>query len=193
MNLAPTISPDGKFVAFFARRGLFKIDLFVADANTGQVIKKLAGPTRIRTSTPSASSTPPGRGRPTARSSRSSRSSRATTGSPIFDVNSRTVERSITFQASARSRRRVEPGRQVDRLLRSCRRHRAICTCSTSRPARSVSSRTIATRDIQPAWSPDGKTLAFATDRGPGTNFETLKYGPTESRAASTCATGNVR
>src|SRR3954452_2815911 len=45
MNLAPTVSPDGKLVAFFARQGLFEVELFVADAQTGQVIKKLAGPT----------------------------------------------------------------------------------------------------------------------------------------------------
>jgi hypothetical protein len=45
MNLAPTVSPDGKLVAFFARRGLFEIELFVADAQTGRVIKKLVSPT----------------------------------------------------------------------------------------------------------------------------------------------------
>src|SRR5690606_18137957 len=28
--------------------------------------------------------------------------------------------------------------------------------------------------DAQPAWSPDGRALAFATDRGPGTSFERL-------------------
>src|SRR4029453_13235638 len=46
MALAPTVSPDGKLVAFYARRSLFEIELFVADAQTGRVIKKLAGPPR---------------------------------------------------------------------------------------------------------------------------------------------------
>src|SRR5439155_173873 len=43
-NLAPTISPDGKLFAFFSSRNLFSIDLFVGDAQTGKIIKKLGGP-----------------------------------------------------------------------------------------------------------------------------------------------------
>ena len=41
MNVSPTISPDGKYVVFLSERDLFSIDLFLADAKTGQVIRKL--------------------------------------------------------------------------------------------------------------------------------------------------------
>src|SRR5207248_7885020 len=30
--------------------------------------------------------------------------------------------------------------------------------------------------DLQPSWAPDGKTIAFATDRGPKTDFDALKF-----------------
>ncbi|WP_316737335.1 peptidase MA family metallohydrolase [Pedobacter aquatilis] len=41
MNVAPALSPDGKFVAFMSEKDLFGIDLFLADAKTGRIIRKL--------------------------------------------------------------------------------------------------------------------------------------------------------
>jgi Tol biopolymer transport system component len=41
MNIAPAVSPDGKYLAFLSEKNLFTIDLFLADAKTGEVIKKL--------------------------------------------------------------------------------------------------------------------------------------------------------
>jgi len=41
LNLAPAISPDGKYVAFLSEKNLFTVDLFLADAKTGQVLRKL--------------------------------------------------------------------------------------------------------------------------------------------------------
>lgn len=41
MNLAPELSPDGSRVVYLSERDLFSIDVFLADAATGQVIRKL--------------------------------------------------------------------------------------------------------------------------------------------------------
>ncbi|HQT59150.1 MAG: tolB protein precursor [Sphingobacteriales bacterium 17-39-43] len=41
-NLAPAISPDGNYVAFLSERDLLSIDLFLADAKTGKILKKLS-------------------------------------------------------------------------------------------------------------------------------------------------------
>ena len=41
MNLAPAISPDGKYLAFLSEKNLFTVDLFLADAKTGQILRKL--------------------------------------------------------------------------------------------------------------------------------------------------------
>jgi len=42
MNVAPAISPDGKYLAFLSEKDLFGIDLFLADAKTGSIIRKLS-------------------------------------------------------------------------------------------------------------------------------------------------------
>jgi hypothetical protein len=41
MNLAPAVSPDGKYLAFLSEKDLFTVDLYLADNRTGQVIRKL--------------------------------------------------------------------------------------------------------------------------------------------------------
>jgi Tol biopolymer transport system component len=41
MNVSPEISPDGSRLVFFSERDLFSIELYLADAKTGQVIRKL--------------------------------------------------------------------------------------------------------------------------------------------------------
>jgi Tol biopolymer transport system component len=41
LNLAPAISPDGKRLVFLSERSEFSIDLYLADAQTGRVIRKI--------------------------------------------------------------------------------------------------------------------------------------------------------
>ncbi|WP_020568905.1 PD40 domain-containing protein [Neolewinella persica] len=41
INIAPEISPNGKYLIFLSERDLFNIDLFLADARTGEVIRKI--------------------------------------------------------------------------------------------------------------------------------------------------------
>lgn len=42
LNISPVISPNGRYVAFLSERDLFSIDIFLADARTGKVIRKIA-------------------------------------------------------------------------------------------------------------------------------------------------------
>src|SRR5436190_8897900 len=41
LNVAPVLSPDGNTLAFFSEKDLFSIDLYLADARTGQILRKL--------------------------------------------------------------------------------------------------------------------------------------------------------
>ncbi len=41
LNISPVLSPDGKYIAFYSSRNLFSIDIFLADAKTGEVKKTI--------------------------------------------------------------------------------------------------------------------------------------------------------
>ncbi|MDB5285744.1 MAG: tolB protein precursor [Mucilaginibacter sp.] len=41
LTVAPSVSPDGKYLAFLSSKSLFSIDLYLADAQTGRIIKQL--------------------------------------------------------------------------------------------------------------------------------------------------------
>ncbi len=47
INIAPSVNPDGTQVAFFSERDLLSIDLFLADAKTGEIIRKLSSTARM--------------------------------------------------------------------------------------------------------------------------------------------------
>jgi Tol biopolymer transport system component len=41
LNVGPTISPDGKLIAFLSERSFFSTDLFIAEADTGKILHRL--------------------------------------------------------------------------------------------------------------------------------------------------------
>ncbi|MFW6199615.1 MAG: peptidase S9 [Gemmatimonadota bacterium] len=41
-NVSPSLSPDGRYVAFLSEKDLFSIDLFLADARTGEIVRTLS-------------------------------------------------------------------------------------------------------------------------------------------------------
>jgi Tol biopolymer transport system component len=45
-NVSPSLSPDGKYVAFFSEKNVFTLDLFVADAETGKILTTLTSSSR---------------------------------------------------------------------------------------------------------------------------------------------------
>lgn len=42
INIAPEISPNGRYVIYLSEKDLFSIDLFLADARTGEILRKVA-------------------------------------------------------------------------------------------------------------------------------------------------------
>lgn len=46
MNICPVVSPNGKYVIFLTEKNLFSVDLYLADAKTGKLIKKVVSTTK---------------------------------------------------------------------------------------------------------------------------------------------------
>jgi Tol biopolymer transport system component len=192
MNVAPAVSADGKLVAFFARKGLFTVDLFVADATTGQIVKKLTGPNADphfdALSFVSASGSWSPDNKKLAFISFEQGDNRVT----IFDVNSRSEERSIGVKGvGAINDAAWSPdGKSIVISGQAGGLSDLFLIDVTSGQVRRLTNDRYA--ELHPAWSPDGRTIAFTTDRGPNTDFQVLKYGPM-NLALMDVASGSIR
>ncbi|MDB4908961.1 MAG: peptidase dipeptidylpeptidase domain protein [Gemmatimonadetes bacterium] len=176
MNLAPTLSPDGRFVAFFARRGLFTIDLFVADAITGRVIKKLGGPTSDPHFDAISFINSAGAWSPDGEQFAFVVYAQGNNEIAILRTRDGNVESSIRI-----------PGVGAVTSVAWSPDGKTLAFSGVNGGVSDIYTMEIATKavkqltndrfaDLQPAFSPDGRTIAFATDRGPITNFESFTY-----------------
>jgi Tol biopolymer transport system component len=178
MNIAPTISPDGRHIAFYGRRALFTTDLYLADAVTGRVIRRLASPQQ----TPHFD----------ALSFIASAGTWSPDGRQFAFIIYREGRNEIALLdiATARITRRIAvPSVGAMQHVAWSPDGRALAfsgiaggisdlylyDLTTDQVQQLTSDRHAA---LQPVWSPDGGTIAFVTDRGPGTDFEALTFGP---------------
>ena len=181
INIAPQLSPDGRYVAYLSELDLFGIDLFLADAETGEVITKLESATTdphldaLRFIESAGTWSPDG-----------SRFAYVVFAAgdneiAILDVDQRDVVRRIAVEGIGAIKDpswspdgtqiafagvsggitdlyTVDVGGADDGVVRQLTNDRFA--------------------DLQPAWSPDGTQIAFSTDRGAETDFVRLTFSP---------------
>ncbi len=176
LNVSPAISPDGRWIAFLSERGLFSIDLFLADAETGRVVHRLTS-----TATDSHLASLQFIHSAGGWSADSARLAIATIsgGNPALAI----------FTAANGDRERTIEIPDLDEIFNPTWSPdgAAIAFTGMSRGLTDLYVFDLTTEqlrpltndpftDLQPAWSPDGRYIAFATDRF-SSRLETLDIG----------------
>lgn len=176
VNISPSLSPDGKYVAFLSEKDLFSVDLYMAETATGRIIRKLSSANSdphidaLRYIDSSGTWSPDG----------ALFAYVVVAGGDnqlfIVSADNGVVQQRISFEGigAATNPTWSPDGRTIafsgsvggisDLYLYDLETD-DITQLTDDKYA-----------DLQPTWSPDGSTLAFASDRGPETDFERLVY-----------------
>jgi len=176
MNVSPELSPDGSKVIFFSERDLFSIDLYVADAKTGEVLRKV---TDTATSAHSESLQFIASAGSWDRTSKKFAFPGIAGGHSVLtivDVERGKKEREITIEAVDEV---TNPAWSPDGATIAFSGLSGGFTDLFLYDLNSAQLKRLTTdqfAELDPAWSPDGKTLAFSTDRFT-TNLQTLVAG----------------
>ena len=173
INIAPSLSPDGRYVAFISERELFSFNLYVADAETGEVIAELdrAGTTghfnALRFIDSAGTWSP--NGRRLAFVSYENGDNQIT----IWNVVKEEIERSFSVEnvTSMKNPAWSPDGSKLAFAGTDGGISDLYVLDLDTESVRQLTNDRYA--DLQPTWAPDGETIAFTTDRAE-TDFETL-------------------
>ena len=176
LHLAPALTPDGREIAYFSEKNSFFVDLYLADAETGRVKRRLVKSTlnsnyeSLRFINSAGTFSPDGRYFAIAAKHKDR------DDLVILDVKKDEEVRRIRIPLNGLTTPSWSPdGKQLvftgyDGGLSDL----FVVNADGSDLHRLTNDKYA---DLEPSWSPDGRTIAFATDRGAVTNFDDLKFG----------------
>jgi len=176
-NVGPSISPDGRWIAFLSTRSLFSTDLFLAEAATGKIVRKLTSTATDPHTTSIQFIYSAGAWDSASRQIAVGAVKNGLAALAIFDAQTGERTREVTVS-------------EVDEILNPTWSPdgRFIAFSGMQRGLSDLyiydleagSLRRLtndAFAEIHPSWSPDGRRIAFATDRLTS-DLPVLSFGP---------------
>ncbi len=175
-NVAPSLSPDGRYIVFQSEKDLFSMDLFLADIATGKILRTLrrnesAYIDGIRFIDSSGSWSPDSRKLAFVVFAEGDNQL------AIMDVQSGHLEDRIDIEGLGAIQNPAwsPDGRQIAFTgLKGGITDLYLYDFETATVQQLTNDKHA---DLQAAWSPDGRTLVFVSDRSDETNFEKLTFG----------------
>ncbi|MGH7657520.1 MAG: hypothetical protein ACREL6_04740, partial [Gemmatimonadales bacterium] len=176
VHLAPALSPDGSKIAYFSEKDRYFIDLYLADGHTGEVKGRLlkssfsADYETFRFINSGVAFAPDGR-----------RLVLAAKSGPrddivIVDVEKQEETGRIKVPLDGVTTPSWSPDGTAIVFTGYEGGYSDLYTVNADGSGlRQLTEGKYA--EFHPVWSPDGQSIAFATDRGPDTDFDLLKYG----------------
>ncbi len=177
INLAPSVSPDGKYVAYLSNKDLFSIDLFLADLEKDKVIKKLASSNTDAHFDALRFMNSAGAWSPSGDKFAFAVFKDGDNQIAIMDISSKEIIRTIRLKgvnaltdiAWSPDGNKLAVAGNADGIgdLYLYNLEKNSLKKLTTGPF----------AEIQPKWSPDGEKIVLVTDRGQDTDLSKLKIG----------------
>lgn len=175
MEVSPALSPDGRYVSFLSSRNLVSVDLFVAETRTGRIVHQLTTPNRDEHFGALSFIGSSGSWSPDGRQLAYVTFANGDNEIAIFDIERKRAVRHFNL-GGVGAVSDVAWGPSGELALSGTRGGISdiyLLDPKTGRVRQLTNDRFA---DLQPAWSPDGRTIAFASDRG-ATDFGRLTFG----------------
>ncbi len=192
LNVGPALSPDGRLLAFISARDLFSIDLYLADAKTGHIERRLVSSDADSHFDSLSFIQSGGSWSPDGSRVAFITFSEGDNFLALIDVNSRKIETISVPGVQAISAVSWSPdGRTLAISGQMTGVSDLFLYDLQTKEVRRLTQDKFA--DLQPAFSPDGRTIAFVTDRRAGDALDQLLQPAEHGIATVDVDTGRVR